>query len=165
LFFKAQRHEVKPSAGDLPRDLEMVAAILKRAHRRLAGAGVAELDGQPCEGARRQIDRLEKQLRPIDEKLQPEQEPHVEPSAKHHDSGTERAASEQARDCAGVEDLPVAVRRVLRSNSTAVPELNRAEKAEPYRQRILALFGTCKGNSCESTRNWRLPARSCRMPP
>lgn len=40
----------------------------------------------------------------------------------------------------------VAVRRVLRSNSTAVPELNRAEKAEPYRQRILELFSGCKGN-------------------
>jgi transposase len=40
----------------------------------------------------------------------------------------------------------VAVRKVLRSNSTAVPELNRAEKAEPYRQQILELFGRCKGN-------------------
>ena len=40
----------------------------------------------------------------------------------------------------------VAVRKVLRSNSTAVPELHRAEKAEPYRQQILELFGTCKGN-------------------
>src|ERR1700736_2036830 len=40
----------------------------------------------------------------------------------------------------------VAVRKVLRSNSTAVPELQRAEKAEPYRQQILELFSTCKGN-------------------
>jgi hypothetical protein len=40
----------------------------------------------------------------------------------------------------------VAVRRVLRSNSTAVPELQRPEKAEPYRQQILELFDTCKGN-------------------
>jgi len=31
----------------------------------------------------------------------------------------------------------VAVRRVLRSKSTAVPELHRPEKAEPYRQQIL----------------------------
>jgi transposase len=38
------------------------------------------------------------------------------------------------------------VRRVLRSNSTAVPEIYRAEKAEPYRQQILELFTTCKGN-------------------
>src|SRR6516225_12449778 len=40
----------------------------------------------------------------------------------------------------------VAVRKVLRSNSTAVPELQRPEKAEPYRQQILELFATCKGN-------------------
>ena len=40
----------------------------------------------------------------------------------------------------------VAVRRVLRSNTTAVPELQRPEKAEPYRQQILELFDRCKGN-------------------
>ena len=40
----------------------------------------------------------------------------------------------------------VAVRKVLRSNSTAVPELQRPEKAEPYRQQILELFDRCKGN-------------------
>jgi Mu transposase-like protein len=38
------------------------------------------------------------------------------------------------------------VRQVLRSNSTAVPELPRAEKAEPYRQQILELFPQCQGN-------------------
>ena len=40
----------------------------------------------------------------------------------------------------------VAVRKVLRSNSTALPELRRTEKAEPYRQQILELFDQCKGN-------------------
>lgn len=40
----------------------------------------------------------------------------------------------------------VAVRQVLRSNSTAVPEIQRAEKAEPYRQQILELFDHCQGN-------------------
>jgi hypothetical protein len=38
------------------------------------------------------------------------------------------------------------VRKVLRSNSAAVPEIHRAEKAEPYRQEILDLFTACKGN-------------------
>jgi transposase len=38
------------------------------------------------------------------------------------------------------------VRKVLRSNSTQVPEIQRAEKAEPYRQQILALLSSCKGN-------------------
>jgi predicted transcriptional regulator len=40
----------------------------------------------------------------------------------------------------------VAVRRVLRSNSPIVPEVNRAQKAEPYRQQILELFDHCQGN-------------------
>jgi transposase len=40
----------------------------------------------------------------------------------------------------------VAVRKVLRSNSSAVPELQRSEKAEPYRQQILELFENCEGN-------------------
>jgi hypothetical protein len=38
------------------------------------------------------------------------------------------------------------VRKVLRSNSTHVPEIQRAEKAEPYRSRILELFSACKEN-------------------
>ena len=40
----------------------------------------------------------------------------------------------------------VTVRKVLRSNSTIVPELQRPEKAEPHRQQILELFDQCKGN-------------------
>src|SRR5438128_670508 len=40
----------------------------------------------------------------------------------------------------------VAVRQVLRSNSNAVPELQRIEKAEPHRQQILELFEQCQGN-------------------
>ena len=38
------------------------------------------------------------------------------------------------------------VRTVLRSNSTNVPEIQRAEKAEPYREQILELLASCKGN-------------------
>lgn len=38
------------------------------------------------------------------------------------------------------------VRKVLRSNAREVPEIHRPEKAEPYRQRILDLISTCKGN-------------------
>jgi transposase len=40
----------------------------------------------------------------------------------------------------------VAVRQVLRASTTAVPEMVRAEKAQPYRQQILELFGQCQGN-------------------
>lgn len=40
----------------------------------------------------------------------------------------------------------LSVRKVLRSNSAAVPALLRPEKAEPYRQQILELLDSCKGN-------------------
>jgi len=109
LFFKAQRQEAKRSttaAAELLRDLEMLAAIVNRAHRRLAGAAATELDHQQREAARQQIAGIAKQLQRIDEKLLPQKEPHVEPSATHHDSGTEYAASEQTRDRAGAGDLP-----------------------------------------------------------
>jgi hypothetical protein len=110
LFFKTQRQEAKPtptSAGaELLRDLEMVAAIVNRVHRRLAGAEAAELDEQQRDAAGQQIARIERQLERIDEKLLLEKKTHVEPRATHHDSGTERAASEQTRDCAGAGDLP-----------------------------------------------------------
>lgn len=38
------------------------------------------------------------------------------------------------------------VRKVLQSNSTQVPEIQRVEKAGPYRQQILELLIPCKGN-------------------
>jgi hypothetical protein len=38
------------------------------------------------------------------------------------------------------------VRKVLRANSAHVPEIQRAEKAEPYRDQILDLWTSCKGN-------------------
>jgi len=110
LFFKTQRQaQEKAPAGtgaELLRDLEMVMAIMNRAQRRLAGAAAAELDDQQSKAARHQIDRIQKQLRRIDEEFQPEKEPHVEPSATHHDSGTEHEGSEQTGDRTGAGDLP-----------------------------------------------------------
>ena len=108
LFFKTQRQEKVPvgPAAELVRDLEMVTAIVNRAYRRIAGAEAAELDSSQRDATRRQIDRIEKQLQRIGAQLEPEQEPHVEPSTTHHDSGTECAAGEQARDRAGAGDLP-----------------------------------------------------------
>ena len=38
------------------------------------------------------------------------------------------------------------VRKIVRSNSPSVPEIQRPEKAEPYREQILELLNTCKGN-------------------
>jgi len=110
LFFKAQRQaEPKATAApaaELLRDLEMAAAIVNRATRRLAGTAVAEMDGQQREAARLQIERMEGQLRRLAGRIPQEQEPHVEPSATHHDSGTERPGSEQTRDRADVGSLP-----------------------------------------------------------
>jgi ParB family transcriptional regulator, chromosome partitioning protein len=110
LFFKTQRQtqeKVPAGAGaELLRDLEMVAAIVNRAQRRLAGAAVTDLDRQQCETASHQIERIHKQLDRLDEAILPEKKPHVEPSATHHDSGTECEAGEQTRDRAGAGDLP-----------------------------------------------------------
>jgi ParB family transcriptional regulator, chromosome partitioning protein len=107
LFFKAQRQaEPKATAApaaELLRDLETAAAMVNRATRRLTGAAAAEMDGQQREAARRQIESLEDQLRRLAGRIPWEQ--HVEPSAAHHDSGTERSGSEQTRDRADVGDL------------------------------------------------------------
>jgi ParB family chromosome partitioning protein len=109
LFFKAQRQAQEKAAGtsaELLRDLEMMAAIVNRAQRRLAGGAATELDDQQCKAARRQIDGIQKQLQRLDEEILPENKPHVEPSATHHDSGTEHAGSEQTGDRAGDGHLP-----------------------------------------------------------
>jgi ParB/RepB/Spo0J family partition protein len=110
LFFKAQRQaQEKAPAGsgaELLRDLEMVVAVVSRAQRRLADATALDPDGRQREAARYQIDRIQKQLRHIDERIQPEKESHVEPRATHHDSGAEPAEREQTGDRAGAGDLP-----------------------------------------------------------
>jgi ParB family chromosome partitioning protein len=104
LFFKTQRQENKPAHAELLRDLEMAAAIVNRAQRRLAGA--AELDGRQRERARRQIERMERQLQRMGEQLGPEQETHVESKSTHDDSGTGRPGSRQAGDRAGAGREP-----------------------------------------------------------
>jgi transposase len=38
------------------------------------------------------------------------------------------------------------VRQVLKANSPAIPKIERAEKAAPFRQQILELLSSCKGN-------------------
>jgi len=105
LFFKTQRQQSQPPHAELLRDLEMAAAIVNRAQRRLAGA--AEWDARQRESARRQIERMEKQLQRLGEQLEPEQETHVEPKSTHDDSGVGRPGSRQARDCAGAGGEPV----------------------------------------------------------
>jgi ParB family transcriptional regulator, chromosome partitioning protein len=110
LFFKTQRQaQEKAPTGtgvELLRDLEMIAAIVNRAQRRLTGAAAADLDAQQGRAARHQIERIQKQLHRIGETIPSEKELHVEPSTTHHDSGTEHAGSEQKGDRASAGDLP-----------------------------------------------------------
>ena len=127
LFFKAQRQEKAPPgpAAELMRDLEMVTAIVERAHRRLAGAEAVELDRQQRAAARQQIQRIEKQLQRIDEKLLPEQAPYVEPSTTHHDSGAAHAGNSETGDRARAGDFPCggapSPTRELRHRAGAAP--------------------------------------------
>jgi ParB family chromosome partitioning protein len=132
LFFKTQRQaqeKAPPGTGaELLRDLEMVVAIVSRAQRRLAGAAVTELDHQQTKAARHQIERIQSQLRRIDEASQPAKKPHVEPSATHHDSGTESEASEQTGDRTGDGNLP-------RGGAQSPPlELHRGAGTAPIRE-------------------------------
>ena len=107
LFFKTQRQEKVPlgTGAELIRDLEMVAAIVNRAQRRLAAAEAMELNQQQCAGARQQIGQIEKQLQRISGKLLPEPM-HVEPSTTDHDSGAAHAGSGETRDRSGAGNFP-----------------------------------------------------------
>jgi ParB/RepB/Spo0J family partition protein len=108
LFFKTQQQEKIPAgpAAELIRDLEIIAAMVNRAQRRLAGAHAVELDDQQCAAARQQIDHIGKQLQRMDEKLLPEQTRHVEPGATHHDSGVAHAGSSETGDRPAAGDFP-----------------------------------------------------------
>jgi transposase len=57
------------------------------------------------------------------------------------------AKGRNKRDIAKLLNLSrQSVRKVLQANSIAVPRIEREEKAAPYRQQILELLHTCKGN-------------------
>jgi ParB/RepB/Spo0J family partition protein len=109
LLFKTQRQEQAPPgpAAELIRDLEMVTAIVDRAHRRLAGAAAVEVDHQQRAAARQQIERIEKQLERIHEKLSPREESHVEPSTTHRDSRTAYEGGGKARNCASTGGVAI----------------------------------------------------------
>ena len=150
LFLKVQRQRdpgpPSTAIAELSRDLGMVVAIIHRSNRRLSGATV-ELDRDQCRQLRQQVDRALHELGHLAGKIPPEQEaPYVEPSPTERDSGTPCQGSEQARDCAGAEHLPVDDTQSAAVKLVASPPLSRPEKAEPYRQQILELLNNCKGN-------------------
>jgi ParB/RepB/Spo0J family partition protein len=109
LFFKTQRQlaeKTSPGTGaELIRDLEMMAAIVNRAQRRLAGAAATEVDRKQSEAAKYQIERIQRQLRRIDEELGAEEQAHVEPSTTGGDPGTRGTGCEQTRDRTGSKDV------------------------------------------------------------
>jgi len=106
LFLKTQRQPppapATTQAAGLQRDLEMAAAILYRASRRL-GEASAEMNGEQLEQARRQIEGARRELDRMAERIGKEQgAKHDEPGTTNGDSGTEREGSDQARDRARV---------------------------------------------------------------
>jgi len=111
LFFKTQRQTESKSqavgAPELLRDLEMVVAIVNRAHRRLAGAAVTEMDASQCEAVLRQTEQARHQLGRLAERIEKERgTPDVEPSATDHDPGAAHTGSRQTGDCASAGNLP-----------------------------------------------------------
>lgn len=111
LFFKTQpatRDEppaATTGAAGLLRDLEMAAALVHRAQRRLARAEAAEMDAQQREAARWQIEHLRRQLNRLAERLPEKEASDVEPIPTDHDSRAEPTRSEQAPDRAGARHL------------------------------------------------------------
>jgi ParB family transcriptional regulator, chromosome partitioning protein len=108
LFLKLQR-EAEPevpaasSLEELSRDLEMIAALARRANRRLGRANT-ELEQLPEEShlLRQQVDLALEQLHRLAARI-PEASPRKEQDAEseptNHDSGTLCAGSEETRDC------------------------------------------------------------------
>jgi ParB family chromosome partitioning protein len=100
LFLKTQRQPpaARPAAAALERDLEMAAAILHRASRRLAEA-LPEMNDAQQEQAQRQIESARRELERMAARIGKERETkHAESDATNRDSGTEREGSESSRD-------------------------------------------------------------------
>ena len=133
LFFKAQRQtEAKaPAATSTPellRDLEMVVAIVNRAHRRLAGAAVTEMDAAQREAVLRQTEQARHQLGRLADRIEKERGANVEPGATDHDPGTAHKGSRQTGDCTSAGNLSSD-----RAQGTAV-EGNRSPGTAPARE-------------------------------
>ena len=106
LFLKTQRQPQAPAATEaaaLERDLEMAAAIVQRANRRL-NAALREMDGTRLEQAQQKLELARHDLTRMAQRMEKEQEEkHAEPTATHGDSGVERTGSGQTRDCGRIE--------------------------------------------------------------
>ena len=114
LFLKAQA-QVEPQPGEDPiaevlRDLEMIAAIARRANRRFQSA-TRERERMGCEQSDQLRHTLDHGLRELG-RLQARiprnsgKDPHVESESANHDFGTTGSGSEQTRDRTSVGYLP-----------------------------------------------------------
>ena len=131
LFFKTQRQaepkaQAPAGAPELLRDLEMVVAIVNRAHRRLAGA--TEMDAAQREAVLRQAEQARHQLGRLADRIEKERGANVEPSATNHDPGTAHKGSRQTGDCTSAGNLPSD-----RAQGTTV-ESNRSPGTAPTRE-------------------------------
>jgi hypothetical protein len=108
LFLKTQRQPQTPAATEaaaLARDLEMVAAIVERANRRM-GVALAEINSERLEQAQHKIEQTRRDLDRLAQRMKKElEERHAESTTTHGDSGVARQQSEQKRDRAGVESI------------------------------------------------------------
>lgn len=108
LFLKTQQQpepEAKSAAGQLRRDLEIAAAVLLRASRRLSEA-LLQMNSEQREQAQHQMTSARQHLDRMEARIRREQEAgHVEPGAADGDSGTERQRRFDARDRTGIEGI------------------------------------------------------------
>ena len=148
LFLKTQRQAppTRPAAAALEHDLEMAMAILQRAGRR---------PPKPCwrwTASNRNKRNARSKARGANwtgwrNESERNNAPNMLSQAQRTTILELNAKAVPTREIARVLKLSRwTVRKVLRSNSTHVPEIQRAEKAEPYRQQILELLLSCKGN-------------------
>jgi ParB family transcriptional regulator, chromosome partitioning protein len=124
LFLKTQQNpesETKSAAGQLRRDLEIAAAVLLRAARRL-GEALPQMNRQQREQAQNQMTSARQQLDRMEARIGREQEAgHVEPGTTDRDSGTEREGRFDPRDRTGIEGFAPE-----RAQSTAIEFHRRA---------------------------------------
>jgi len=108
LFLKTQRQPQTAAATEaaaLARDLEMAAAIVQRANRRL-NIALTEMDGAHLEQAQQKIEQTRRELERMAQRIEKEQtEKDAEQTATHGDSGVERQQNEHPRDRAGAATL------------------------------------------------------------
>ena len=78
---------------------------VNRAHRRLAGAAVTEMNAIQCEAVLRQTEQARHHLGRLAERIEKERGAHVEPSATDHDPGVAHTGSRQTGDCASAGNL------------------------------------------------------------